>query len=330
MKIKKNKTFVIAEIGINHSGKFDLCKKMIDHAYKSGADAVKIQTISVDESYLNDTASYKAFKGKDFSFEELKELKKFSNKLGLIFFTTPGDIKSLSKVIKLKVPFIKISSGLNTNLPLIKEASRKKIPILFSTGMANEKEISTCLNLIKKNKNKCIGILKCTSLYPPKDNQLNLNAIKILKKKFKVPIGFSDHTKDDLAVCTAVSLGAEIIEKHFTLNKKLKGADHNISLEPFEFLTMVKKIRRIEQFFGQSDLSPVPQELDNRKNIRRYIFTKKKILSEQVIKEKDICFMRSNIKKNNLFLASEYKRVIGKKIKIDLNKKQPIEKKILY
>ena len=128
---ENKKVFIIAEIGINHSGDFKKCKKMITAAAKSGADAVKIQTIDVDESYMKNTQSYKEFKNKNFSNKELIQLKRYSSSLGVIFFSTPGDIKSLIRLAKVKVPAIKISSGLATNLPLIGETIKKKYQQLF-------------------------------------------------------------------------------------------------------------------------------------------------------------------------------------------------------
>jgi len=235
---KPRTVFLVAEIGINHGGKFDLCKKMIVAAARSGANAIKLQTIDPQESYLKNTPSYKEFLNKNINDEELYKLKEITEKLGMIFFSTPGDFKSLERLKKIGVKLIKISSGLLTNIPLIEQVSRFKIPMIISTGMAYEKEIKESVKSAKKFGNKGVGILKCTSLYPAPDKTINLNGIKALRDKLKIPVGYSDHTLDDLTVCAAVSLGATIIEKHFTLNKKLLNADHKISMEPNDFLIM--------------------------------------------------------------------------------------------
>ena len=212
------KAFIIAEIGINHEGNFYRCKKMIKAAAKSGADSVKIQTINVDESYMPNTPSYRQFKNKNFSTKELLKLKKYSEKLNVIFFSTPGDIDSLIRLIKIKVSAIKISSGLATNLPLIDKAIKSKLPVIISTGLSLKKDLKELKKFINKYKNKKIAILKCTSQYPAEAKNLNISSIEYLKKEFKLPIGFSDHTIGDLAAVVAVSNGAKIIEKHFTLN----------------------------------------------------------------------------------------------------------------
>ena len=208
---ENKKVFIIAEIGINHSGNYKKCKKMIIAAAKAGADAVKIQTIDVDESYMKNTQSYKEFKNKNFSNKELIQLKRYSSSLGVIFFSTPGDIKSLIRLIKIKVQAIKISSGLATNLPLIGETIKKKIPIIISTGFSTIKDLKDLNNFIKKSKYKKIAILKCTSQYPAHPNNLDLYTINFLKNFFNLPIGYSDHTTDDLAPVVAVANGAKII-----------------------------------------------------------------------------------------------------------------------
>ena len=160
---ESKKAFIVAEVGINHGGNFKRCKKMINAAAKAGADAVKIQTIDIDESYMQNTKSYKEFKNKNFSNSELLKLKKYSENLNVIFFSTPGDIKSLMRLVKIKVSAIKISSGLATNLPLIGEIIKRKIPIIISTGFSNKKDLNDLKNFIKKFKYKKIAILKCTS-----------------------------------------------------------------------------------------------------------------------------------------------------------------------
>ena len=180
---KPRTVFLVAEIGINHSGKFDLCKKMIVAAAKSGANAIKLQTIDPHESYLKNTPSYKEFLNKNLNDEELYKLKEITEKLGMIFFSTPGDFKSLERLKKIGVKLIKISSGLLTNIPLIEQVSRFNIPMIISTGMAYEKEIKESVKSAKKFSNKGVGILKCTSLYPAPDKTINLNGIEALRSK---------------------------------------------------------------------------------------------------------------------------------------------------
>jgi len=310
--------FLIAEIGINHNGKFDLCKKMIIAAAKSGADAIKLQTIDPNESYLKNTPSYKEFLNKELSDEELYKLKKITEKLGLVFFSTPGDFKSLERLKKIGVKLIKISSGLLTNIPLIEQVSKYKIPMIISTGMAYEKEVREGVKAARKFSNKGVAVLKCTSLYPAPDKTINLNAIATLRNKLKIPIGYSDHTIDDLTICGAVSLGATIVEKHFTLNNKLLNADHKISMMPKDFSIMSKKIKRILEILGSEKLIPSLTEKKKRYKTHRYIVAKNKISKGLKISLRDIAFKRS-VKKIKKIQPKDYKQIIGKISKVDIN-----------
>ena len=276
-KISDNSpAYVIAEIGINHGGSRSKCIRLIKKACDSGADAVKLQIANPKESYSKKHPSYKEFSGKYLSDKSLRKLIDYAKSLGLALFATPGDFTSLKKIHKLKMPAIKISSGLLTNLPLIKEASKKKIPIIISTGMAYEKEIDDAINVCKKNQRK-IALLKCTSIYPAPMNTLNLKAIEKLKQKYNLPVGYSDHSLGIDASVYAVALGASIIEKHFTLDKSEAGADHKISLEPKEFKLMVKKIRELEKIMGTSKLQPTEKEKKLRKLYYRKVVSLEKI-----------------------------------------------------
>lgn len=284
MKIGKHKisnlskVFIIAEVGINHGGNINKCLRLIKEAAKAGADAVKLQLIDPETSYQKKTKSYKVFSSAILNKKELIRAKKFANKSKVVLFATPGDFKSLKLIKILKFKAIKISSGLCTNIPLIKEAAKLNLPMILSTGMAYESEIAEAIKTVKKNSKKGVGVLKCTSIYPASFDTLNLNAIKEFKKKFKVPIGYSDHSLGIQACLSAVSLGAKIIEKHFTLNKKNKGADHKISSEPKEFSEMVKNIRDIEKMLGNSSIVPTKKEISLRSVFHRYLVAKKDIL----------------------------------------------------
>ena len=325
---KPRTVFLVAEIGINHNGNFNLCKKMIMSAAKSGANAVKLQTIDPNESYLRNTPSYKEFLNKNFSDEELYKLKEITEKLGLVFFSTPGDFKSLERLKKIGIKLIKISSGLLTNIPLIEQVSRSKIPMIISTGMAYEKEIYESVKVARKYSNKGVAVLKCTSLYPAPDKTINLSSMVTLRNKLSIPVGYSDHTIDDLSVCGAVTLGASIIEKHFTLNTKLLNADHRTSMEPKEFLIMSKKIKRILEILGKEKLIPNLEEKKKRYKTHRYIVAKNKIFKGKKILLKDIAFKRS-IKKIKKIKPNEYKKVVGKIAKFDIKIDKILNKNFL-
>jgi len=316
---KSADVFVIAEIGINHSGDFKKCKKLIHAASKAGADAAKIQTIDVDESYTKNSQSYIAFKNKNFSNNELVKLKSYANNLGIVFFSTPGDLKSLIRLIKIKMPIIKISSGLSTNFPLIGEALKKKIPLIISTGFSTKNDLIDLKKFLNKFKSKKIVILKCTSNYPAKPNSIDLNSIKFLKEKFNLSVGYSDHTLGDTAPIAAVSLGATVIEKHFTLNKKQKGADHKISMEPKEFEVMVKKIRITEKMLGKGIFEENKEIIKKRKMFLRCLVAKKDIKKGDIFSLENIGFFRHP--NGNSGLEPKYFYTLkNKKSKIKLKK----------
>jgi len=319
-KIKNKKigpgypTFIIAEIGLNHNGNVINCIKLIDQAKLAGADAVKIQVSTPEESYAKNTKSYKIFKKYSLNEKEILKLKKYADMKKIIFFFTAGDFKSLNLVRKLKMPAIKISSGLMTNTPLIKEASKIQVPMIISTGMCYKNEIIKTYKIAKKN-NKCgLALLKCTSLYPAPDDTINILAIKDFIRTFKIPIGYSDHTRGNLACLVAVSMGAKIIEKHFTLDKKQKGGDHKFSSEPKELRTLVEDIRRTESLMGKSKIKPHKKEIILRKKNFRSILAKENIKKNEKLTLFNIALKRTLDHRNSLGPDFFYK-VIGKKAK---------------
>lgn len=320
----EKKTFVIAEIGINHQGNFEKCKKLIKAASICGADAAKIQLVNVHESYDKKTKSYKEFKNKDFSDSQLVKLKKYAKKNKILFFATPGDISSLRRLIKLKFEIIKISSGLSNNFPLIREAIKYKKPLIISTGLSNKKDLFELKSFLKKFKFNKIVILKCVSSYPTKLQDLNLRSISILKKLFDYNIGFSDHSLGELASICSVPLGACVIEKHFTLNKNLSGADHKISMEPKEFKNMIKKIREIEKILGQKKIIINKKLSKLRKKNFRYLTSKKNINIKDKFSLNNISFKRHEKKFNGLPPKFFFK-FEGKKSKADIYKNRLIK-----
>ena len=334
-KIKKRKigknspVFIIAEIGLNHNGSLSLCKKLISKAKECGADAVKLQISDPKYSYNTDTKSYKIFKKNTLPFKDLRKLTFYAKRKKIILFATPGDFKSLEICKKLKFPAIKISSGLLTNEPLISRCAATKLPLILSTGMAFESEIKKAISIIKKNKNSKYAILKCTSLYPASSELINLSSILTFRNKFKVPIGYSDHTLDNLACIGAVALGAKIIEKHFSINKKFKGADHKISAEPKQFKSLVKDIRIMEKLIGIKKIFPSDNEIKNRSLMYRSIITIDKIKKGEKFTSENLGLKRSKGKKMGLN-PSYFNTIIGKKSKKDLKKNTMIQKSFCY
>jgi N,N'-diacetyllegionaminate synthase len=322
---EKSNTYVIAEIGINHLGDKNLCIRQINSAIKCGADAVKLQIADYEDSYSKNTQSYKIFKKYSLNLDNLIKINNYCKKKNITIFATPSG-KSVIKIIKkLKYPAIKISSSLLNNVYFINQISSEiKKPFILSCGMALEKEIREATNILKEKKIPFI-LLKCTSLYPAQDKSLNLYSIKTLENKFDCIIGYSDHTKDNLACLSAVAMGAKVIEKHFNTEKNTKAPDDKISAKPKQFSKLISDIRRIEEMKGRSTIYPDKKEIVLRKFNQRKIISKKEILLEQEFNEENIGLLRSkkpiiglSAKFFNKFLNQKSSRKIKKNTILNL------------
>jgi N,N'-diacetyllegionaminate synthase len=314
----KNKVFIIAEIGNNHEGNFELAKKMIVEASNAGVDAVKFQTfipeyfVSVkDQSRINRLRSFQL------SYKQFKELSKIANKKGLIFFSTPLDIES-AKFLNTIQPIFKISSGDNDFYPLIETVADFEKPIIVSTGVADIKTIKKVYDKIfkvwstKKKSHLNLALLHCVSSYPVPNEQANLASISYLKKIFpKVVVGYSDHTIGINAAILSVIAGARIIEKHFTLDKNYSDfRDHQLSADPEEMCMMVKKIREAEKMLGREEKKI--QQCEKEMNIlgRRSIAVARDLISGTKLTRSDLIWVRPG----NGFSPGNEKKIIGKKI----------------
>ena len=309
---KNSPTLIIAEIGINHMGNEGLCKEMILSALDSGADCVKLQTVNEEESYLPNTESYKIFKGTHLNYASLKRLSNFAKDNNGFLFSTPADFSSLDLLNSIDVCAYKISSGLLTNSPLLDKMGTYNKPIILSTGMANEIEISNAVNLLKKKKVENIALLHCVSLYPASFSTLNLNFINKLSKKHDLITGYSDHSKGNLACLAAVSIGAKIIEKHFTIDSSINGADNKTSMEPQEFRDMCIKIRNIEDMLYKSNDKPHALELKLKNNRFRKVVAKRDIKKGEKIIIENVNFMRGEDNSNNFINAYDWHKIEGK------------------
>ncbi len=215
-------TFIIAEAGINHGGKLHIAKQLIDGAIESGVDAIKFQTFKANDLTSSKSIYHKLFKKLELSDSDFGEISDYAHSKKIIFISTPFSNDAVDLLSKLKVPAFKIASGDLTDLPLIRYAASKKKPILLSTGMSYLQEIKIAIKEILKTKNKKVGLFHSVSSYPTPYDETNLLAIYSMKKEFDYPVGFSDNGGDLLVPQIAVSLGAKLIEKHFTQFKKLE------------------------------------------------------------------------------------------------------------
>ena len=254
-----NKTFIIAEIGLNHNGDIKIAKKLIDEAKKCGCDAVKFQSYKKEHRISKNFKSDKYFEtviGTEETISEMfnrlhlnhsqqKELFNYAKSKKILFFSSPFDTDNADFLENLGVKLYKIASMDLNNLPLIEHVAKKKLPIILSTGMSRLHEIDEAVETIKNSGNENLSILHCNSAYPSSHDEINLNFMKKLKNLYNIPIGYSDHSSSLLSSIVAISNGAQIIERHFTLNKNMEGPDHILSSDPEEMKKLVYYAREI-------------------------------------------------------------------------------------
>ena len=321
---KNQPIFIIAEIGATHNGDLDQALLLIEAAKKSGAQAVKLQTVNPDYSYCEGTLSHEVFKDLSLNIEEMQKMKKVSDDLGLLLFSTPGDFPSLDIVQKLDFPIMKISSGLMTNKPLVEAVAKTRKPLIISSGMSYLDEISRTVRFAKDAGAKELAVLHCTSVYPCEDKLVNLNAIETMEKSLNLPIGYSDHTADELACGFAVMKGAVIIEKHLALSHELAGPEEGTACDPKQFDRMVKNVRRAEAMLGSGIKDPNLEENLGRKLHRRSLISVKEIPKDKIIEHGDISIMRGNIE--HIGDSPElYNDIIGLRANINIKKNEPIK-----
>jgi len=289
---------IIAEIGINHEGDFELAKKMIYLAAETGADVVKFQTYKVSNFVtFKEKKRYDQLKKYEFTYEQFKDLSKIASESGLIFLSTPLDIESVDALDDFVGAF-KIASGDNTFWPLLKRVASKGKPVILSTGMADDNAITQALEVLKKHgKSDAIEdwvvLLHCISCYPAPSDEVNLSSINYLRDRFDLTVGYSDHTLDTIACVAAVACGARVVEKHFTYSKKDKDyLDHPLSAEPSEFRQMVEEIRLVEMLLGEYKKEVMPCEIKVKEVARRSIAVGRFIKKGEIITEDDLTWLR--------------------------------------
>ena len=318
-----NPVFVVAELGVNHNGDVDLAHRLIDGAADAGADAVKFQTIDADASYVPGTPSHEIFSGASLDLEEYQGLVEHCRERDIVFFTTPGDWPSLELCKKLSVPAIKISSGLMTNLPLVLAAGQLGVPMVISTGGAYLWEVGRIVDELEAIGMRDFALLHCVSIYPASDDTLNLRAIDTLQRAYPYPTGYSDHSLGRVASISAVTLGACIIEKHFTLSRDLPGGDNHLSSEPEEFAALVSEIRACQEMLGGQGKRPHQNEMDFRERFRRRLVASEDIAEGEVLTAGSVGLMRP-LEPGGLS-PEYYNNVLGKRAARPIRRHQPID-----
>jgi N,N'-diacetyllegionaminate synthase len=331
-EISKNSSpFIIAEVGINHNGNLEQACKMIEMAKNAGADAVKFQTFKANEfiADANQMFTYKSrgqtitesmlemFLKYEFQEEEWIKIKQKCDEENILFLSTPQNISDLELLLRLGITAIKIGSDDFTNIPLIKEYSKTRLPIILSCGMADLAEVYQALETVGAFEGYPAALLLCTSEYPTPAEHVNLLKLKTLRDTFNdLILGFSDHTQGPLASSLAVAMGAVIFEKHFTLDNNLPGPDHWFSENPDSLKLWCDSIHTAYSMLGESLVTPTAAEREMRLIARRSLVALTDIKKNEVLSEKNIGMRRPG----DGIAASEYEKIIGKKTKKNIVK----------
>lgn len=321
------KTFIIAEIGSTHCASLENAKLLMNVAKLSNVDCVKFQKRDI-QTLLTKKEIEREYKSKnsmaptygehrkimEFSEDDFRELQEEANKLGLFFTASGWDKKSIDFLDELNVPFIKVASADLTNIPLLEHIAKKKRPVFLSTGMANLYDVLNAYNIIKKYENRIV-LFQCTSSYPAPFSELNLNVLSTYKEMFKdVVLGYSGHELGTIIPSVAVSLGARVIEKHFTLDNNSVGSDHKTALEPNELEKMVKNIKTTEKSLGEYKKEIQSSEEPCIKKLCKSIASTQKIKKGDVLTEKMITTKSPGYG----ISAKKFYQIIGKKALVDI------------
>ena len=320
--------FIIAEAGSNHNRNLSQAKKLIELAAEVEADAVKFQTYSAETLYSKKTPTpeyldnkmeqnsvWQLIKNLELPREWQGELADFSRSHDLIFMSTPFDYEAIKELEELKILAYKIASFEIVDLPLLGEIAKTKKPIILSTGLASIGEIEEAIKTITEISQNGLALLHCAINYPPPLKDINLRVIQTLYHVFQIPVGFSDHSMSIAIPAAAVALGACIIEKHFTLNRSLKGPDHKFALEPKELKEMVRNIRETELALGIFKKILPDSEKDLYKIARRSIIAANKIPKGKKIEKCDIIIKRPGYG----ILPKFLQLIIGREAKEDID-----------
>lgn len=298
------RTFIIAEAGVNHNGSVDLALQLVDAAAAAGCDAVKFQTFK-SSALASPTAPMAAYQAANTGREESQAdmlarlelsheahhvLRERATERGITFFSTAFDSVSLEFLAAIDIPVWKIPSGEVTNLPYLRRIARLGKPTILSTGMATLGEVHDAVEALLEAglERHHLSILHCTTDYPTQFEHVNLKAMVTLGQAFGTAMGYSDHTLGTEIAVAAVALGARVIEKHFTLDRTLPGPDHAASLLPQELCTMVTQLRHVEQALGDGLKRPTPPEMANRAVARKSIVAARAIRCGEVLRAEDL------------------------------------------
>ncbi len=325
------RAFIIAEAGVNHNGSLGIAMKLVECAAAAGADCVKFQTFR--SGNLVSSGAPKAEYQKagapsgetqlemlrklELSQEDFRSLKERCDELGIMFLSTPFDFESADFLKELGMEIFKIPSGEITNLPYLRKINSYRADVILSTGMSTLEEVGAALAVLSDSR---VKLLHCTTEYPCAFANVNLLAMETMRARFDVPVGYSDHTRGTEVAVAAAALGAEIIEKHFTLDRGMEGPDHKASLNPEELKSMVLQIRNVELAMGDGVKKPAPGEMKNIPVARRSVVAACGIKEGEIITENMLALKRPATGLSPML----WDDIIGSRAKKDYRKDEPI------
>lgn len=302
VEVGGSRTYIIAEAGSNHNGDIEIAKKLIKAAADCNADAVKFQSFRAKDhyskhtphfQYLNGQSTYELIKSLEIDREWHKELMKYAEENSITFLSSPCDEDAIEQLAELKIAAYKVASFDLSDLNLIRKMSSYGKPMILSTGMADYADIQRAINTCQEEGNNQIILLQCTSLYPAPAHLSNLASILTMQKAFDCLVGYSDHTLGDHIPIASVTMGACMIEKHFTLDQSLPGPDHSFAIEPVELKDMIRKIRDVESATGDGIKNgPRIEEREMFDKGRRSLHTKRTLSKGEVITKEDLYVKR--------------------------------------
>lgn len=300
------KVYIIAEAGVNHNGDINTAKRLVKAAKEAGADVVKFQTFRADRlaSKYAQKAEYQLhttdeketqkemLKKLELTYDMHVELIQHCREVGIDFLSTPFDMDSIELLERVGINLYKIPSGEITNLPYLRKIGSLKKPVILSSGMSTMEEVREAVKILKENGATDVSVLHCNTQYPTPMTDVNLKVINSMKKELGICVGYSDHTQGIEVPIAAVAMGAEIIEKHFTLDRTMEGPDHRASLEPDELKAMIKAIRNIEKALGDAEKKPTSSEKNNIIVVRKSIVARRRIETGEIFSDDNITTKR--------------------------------------
>lgn len=322
------KVFIIAEAGVNHNGDLNLAFQLVDKAVEIGADCVKFQTFKTEnivtksspkanyQMLVTDKAEsqFDMLKKLELQKDDFKKIKEYCQKKGIQFLSTPYNPEDASLLNDLGVEAFKIASGQLVELPFLKFVAKFGKQMIISTGMANLAEVYAAVEAIKSTGNTNIIVLQCNTDYPSKIEDTNIKAMITMRDALGVRIGYSDHVPNNYACYAAVALGAEVIEKHFTLDNNMPGPDHKCSLEPAAFKELIEGVRAVEKCLGTGIKNPSQSEINNTYGMRRSLVARKDLKAGMILKEEHFGFKRPA----NGLSPNYLDTLVGKKLAKDM------------